>query len=300
MESGPLALCLIDPDNEFQQVAARDAEAAAGRAGLPIEVHWSGLELAAQLAQLREVLDQNPRPRAVLVMAVRDRGLRRLADEATEAGIHWVFLNRSEDDTDEIRRRHPGLAVCQVYPDEVETGRVQGKLVRALLPKGGRVLHVQGSTRSLAALDRTSGMAAVLADGPYKRVELEAGWTAAEGRNAALGWLRIGVQANIRVDLVACHTDLLATGVREALEAVASEHGRPDLVSIPVVGCDGTPSMGQAMVRDGRLAATVVLPRSSGPAVDLVATALAGGPVPPPVVTLRATPFPPIEEVVAR
>ena len=47
--------------------------------------------------------------------------------------------------------------LCQVYPDEVETGRVQGQLIQTLLPDGGKALYVQGSKRSLAACDRTAG-----------------------------------------------------------------------------------------------------------------------------------------------
>jgi ribose transport system substrate-binding protein len=300
MESRPLALCLIDPDNDFQQAARADAEAAARRAGLAIETHWSGVDLSAQLAQIRQLLDRPSPPAAILIMAVRDRGLARLAAEAAAAGIHWVFLNRAEDDLDEARRAHPEAIVCQVFPDEVETGRVQGRLVQALLPAGGRVLHVEGSRRSLAARDRTTGAAEVLAEGPVQLVPLEAGWTAQEGRGAVLQWLRVAARANVHLDLVVCHNDLLAVGAREALEEVARELERPSLATLPIVGCDGTPSLGQKMVQEDRIAATVVLPRSSSTAVELVAQALRRGERPPAVVTLRATPFPEIEKVARR
>jgi ABC-type sugar transport system substrate-binding protein len=297
MASGRLALCLIDADNDFQQVACRDGEAAARRAGLAIEVHWSGDDLSAQLGQVRQIVDSQPPPDAILVMAVRDRGLGRLARDATAAGIHWVFLNRSEDDIESLRREHPGLVICQVYPDEVETGRVQGEILKALLPGGGTVVQVQGSKRSLAARDRTAGLHEALAGGGFKLTDLEAGWTEDEGHDALFGWLRVAVQANMRFDLVACHNDLLARGARRALEDVARDLDAPVLTSVPIVGCDGTPSMGQAMVHDGRLAATVELPRSTGPAVEIVAKGLAGGKQPPAIVTLQARPFPDLREL---
>jgi len=300
MPSARLALCLIDSDNEFQQVARQDGEAAARRAGLQIESLWSGADLSLQLAQVRQLLDSASPPAAILIMAVRDRGLGRLARDAAQAGIHWVFLNRSEDELDTLRQDHPGLALCQIYPDEIETGRVQGRLVEALLPDGGKVLQVQGTKRSLAARDRSAGAREVLAAGRFKVVDLEAGWTEEEGYNTLLGWLRVAVRANIRFDLVACHNDLLARGAHHALADVAREFDKPRIESIPIVGCDGTPSVGQAMVRDGRLAATVVLPRSTGTAVEVVARALSGRGLPPAVVTLHAEPFPDLAELRAR
>jgi ribose transport system substrate-binding protein len=297
MAAGRLALCLIDANNEFQQVARRDGEAAARQAGLSIETHWSGDDLSAQLGQLRHLLESSPRPEAILIMAVRDQGLGRIARDATGAGIHWVFLNRSDDDLEGLRREHPKLVICQVYPDEVETGRVQGEIIKTLLPEGGKVLQVQGSKRSLAARDRSAGTHEALEGSAVKLVDLEAGWSEQEGYNALVGWLRVAVQANMRFDLVACHNDLLAQGARRALDEVARDLDKAALTSIPIVGCDGTPSVGQAMVKDGRLAATVELPRSSGPAVELVAKGLTGQGAPPAVLTLRAKPFPGLEEL---
>lgn len=282
MPFGRIALCLIDADNDFQQVAREDAEAAARGTGLTVETHWSGGDLPAQLAQVRKLLDSSTPPAAILIMAVRDHGLGHSVRDAAQAGIHWVFLNRSEDDIEALRRAHPELAICQVYPDEVETGRVQGQILRALLPESGRILLVQGSKRSLAARDRTAGVQEVLQAESYKLVELEAGWTEEEGYNALVGWLRVAVRANMRFDLVACHNDLLGRGARRAVEEVSRELEAPEVAAVPIVGCDGTPSVGQAMVRDGQLAATVVLPRSTGPAVEVVANALSGRGFPPP------------------
>lgn len=292
MSSSRLALCLIDQDNEFQQVVGQDGEAAARKAGLGLEVHWSGADLAAQLSQVRGLIDSPAPPSAILIMAVRDHGLARLAADAARAGIHWIFLNRSEDDIEALRAVHPRLAICQVYPDEVETGRVQARIIQALLPDGGKVLQVQGSKRSLAARDRTAGAQEVLEAGGYKLVELEVGWTEDESYNALIGWLRVVVQAHMRLDVVACHNDLLARGARRALAEVAEHLGESTLPEIPIVGCDGTPSVGQAMVKSGELAATVVLPRSSGAAIEIAARALSGRGLPPAAVTLHATPFP--------
>jgi hypothetical protein len=50
-------------------------------------------------------------------------------------------------------------------------------------------------------------------------------------------------------------------------------------------------------VRDGRLVATVVLPRVAGPAVAEIAALLARGEKPSPVITHAATSFPPLGEL---
>jgi ABC-type sugar transport system substrate-binding protein len=120
---------------------------------------------------------------------------------------------------------------------------------------------------------------------------IEAGWTTESGRLAVRAWLRIATRAQRRVDVLACQNDALAEGALQALDLVGPELGRPDLGQLPVIGCDGTPSMGQALVRQGRLAGTVVLPRASGHAIELLARTLRGGERPPIETFLHGTPF---------
>src|SRR5262249_45686584 len=147
-----------------------------------LATHFTGDDFSAQLAQLRECVAR--RPQAILVLSVRDRGLGRVVAKAARQGTHWVFLNRSEDDVDELRRQHPGVALPTVRPDETETGRIQGRLFRLLLPAGTRALYVQGSRRSLAARDRSAGVQEALAGTGLDLALIEAGWSAAEGRDA--------------------------------------------------------------------------------------------------------------------
>ena len=175
---------------------------------------------------------------------------------------------------------------------EEETGRVQGRIVRALVPGGGRLLFVEGTRRSLTARGRTAGLQDALQDASIEMDRLEAGWTAEDGQAAAHRWLRIAMQVNRALDLIVCHNDSLAAGVRGALEKVAMELERPEARQIPIVGCDGAPELGLAMVREGSLTATVVQPRPSGDAVDSIARVLRGGPLPPPVSRLAGTAHP--------
>ena len=293
MNEKRIAICLPDGSNDFQQILKADAEAAARRAGLALDVHFTGHDLAAQLTRLRACIDAGPsRPDGILVLAVRDRGLDRVVREAARAGISFVYLNRTEDDLDEIRKEFPAATVGTVCVDEVETGRIQGRQFRALLPAGRMVLYVQGSTRSLAARDRTAGMQEAVKGAPFEVATVEGGWSAPEAREAVHRWLAIVVRSNRRVELVGCQNDPIAMGSIEALKAVAAELQRPEVARIPVTGCDGTPNVGQKLVREGKLVATVVLPSPAGLAVDWIARKLLKGEQPPPLATLKPVSFP--------
>jgi ABC-type sugar transport system substrate-binding protein len=287
-----LALFLVDEKNEFQRLLQADAKAAAARHRLALESHFSGMDFAGQLAAVQASLDSEERPGAILVMCVSDRGIQRLALRAAHAGVHVLFLNGSEDDLAAVRAENPSVAIGFVCPDEHETGRIQGRQFRRLMPARGKLLYVQGRIRSKAARDRTEGVLQALEGSPIELMALEAGWTAEDGREAVSTWLRMALRANRHLDLIGCQNDMIAEGALEALNLVAQEFGRPEVRRIPVTGCDGSPDFGQPLVRRGELRATVVLPRATGPAVDAIARTLKTGELPPPTLLLKPESYP--------
>ena len=94
MES--IGLSLVDPQNQYQQLLRREAEEAARAAGLALETRFCDGDFASQLGHLGRWLEADRRPVALLVMAIRDRGLASFARRAAEAGVHLVFLNRTK------------------------------------------------------------------------------------------------------------------------------------------------------------------------------------------------------------
>jgi ABC-type sugar transport system substrate-binding protein len=293
-----VTLVLIDAGNQFQQLLRKDAEEAARKAGVVLDTIFTGEGLTDHTGALRGLLvDDRRRPEALVVMAVRDRGLDRIVREAAAAGVHWVFLNAVEDDLDAVRREFPKVSVSVLCPDEVETGRVQGRQLRALLPDGRRALYVQGNPRSLASRQRTAGVQEATAGQGFDVALAGGDWTPEAAAQTVRDWLRLGSSTRRPFDLVACQNDHMAAGVLEALAEGARETGHPEIARTPVTGCDGAPDVGQRMVREGRLAATVVLPRVAGPAVQMVAGVLRQGTRPEPVVTVAAESFPPLGEM---
>jgi hypothetical protein len=63
---------------------------------------------------------------------------------------------------------------------------------------------------------------------------------------------RSGKASKTRIDLISGQNDVMAMGTKKALKEHASDAHRDVLIPIPVTGCEGVPSTGQAWVRTGR------------------------------------------------
>ncbi len=293
MGGARLALCLVDPASDLQRLLEAEAQEAARRAGFGIETHFCGNDALAQVRRLRACLKALAPPKALLVLAVSDHGLADIAREALRAGVSFVFLNRTEDDVEGLRRFAPaGVSAFTVCADEREAGRIQGRQFRLLRPSGGLALYVQGSTRSLAARERTAGMLEAVADSGLEVDRIEAGWTRDEARAAVRRWLDVALPGDLRLDLLGAHSDLIALGAADALRDVAREAKRADLLRVPVCGCDGTASTGQRLVREGVLVSTVILPRSAARAVSLLARLTSSSTLPSALTPLKPASYP--------
>jgi ABC-type sugar transport system substrate-binding protein len=148
--------------------------------------------------------------------------------------------------------------------DQKEVGRIQGRQCRALLPGGGHALCIQGPAGSTATLDRLAGLEETLGAGFEVRT-LNGDWTEASGEKAVTSWLRLKTAGAFSPDIVVSQNDSMAAGARKALREHHREWG-----SLPFLGCDGLPDGGQRMVAQGDLAATVITPSNTGPAIEIV------------------------------
>jgi ribose transport system substrate-binding protein len=264
---------LLSDAQEFQLMQAADAREAGTRAGLTIEVVFADNNAVQQIHQLFRYIHApaEERPAAIVVETVTGEGLERVARNAVAAGIGWVLLNRQVPYVEELRRAHPGLAIVNVTVDQEEVGRIQGRQLRALLPKGGSVLYVQGPPDTSAAVGRLRGLEATVKGAGIELNVLNGDWTEESGEKAVTGWLRLKTSEGFRPAALAAQNDAMAVGMRRAARAHRAEWAR-----LPLLGCDGLPEGGQKLVARGELTATIVTPPPSGPAVALVARALAG------------------------
>jgi ribose transport system substrate-binding protein len=273
---------LLKAEQEFQQLQAREAREAAARLGLDVEILFAEGHAVVQIQQLFRHIHapEAERPAAIVVEPATAEGLERVARNAVKAGIGWIVLAARVDYVDALRAEHPGRLVSQVGADQREVGRIQARQCRALLGAGGRVLCVQGPADSTAAADRAEGLRETLGPG-FEVRSLASDWTEAGGEKAVASWLRLKTAEAFRPDVVACQNDSMAAGARRAVLEHRSEWG-----GLPFLGVDGLPQGGLKMVAQGQLAATVVVPSNTGPALERVARWLQKNETPPSEVRL--------------
>jgi ABC-type sugar transport system substrate-binding protein len=284
-----VVVALLNADQEFQQLQARDARESAARLKLDVEVVFAEGHAVVQIQQLfkRIHAPEAERPAAIVVEAATAEGLERVARNAVSAGIGWILVNARVAYVDELRSAHPGLPIALLGTDQREVGRIQGRQCRALLPGGGNVLCVQGPADSTATVERLKGLTEELRT-DFEVRGLNGDWTEASGERAIGAWLRLKTAEAFRPDLVACQNDSMAAGARKALLA-----HRRDWTAVRFLGCDGLPEGGQTLVARGVLAATVVTPSNTGPAMEIVARWLRTKEAPPREVLLAPRSHPP-------
>ena len=295
-----IALFLRSLDNDYQHRLRDDALAAGKKAGFDVRLHWAQNDATKQAEGIAETLQAGDVAglAAVLVSPVRDEGLEELARRAAAASVGWVLLNREGSYLESLRKETDGVPVFGVTPDQDQIGRIQGDQIRALYPKGAHVLTITGPARTSSAQRRLSAMRARL--GPeYQLTLLEADWTTEGARLVLDPWLE-EADARHLPQMVCAQNDEMALGARQALRDVASRRALPDLAAVPLTGCDGSPALGQRMVRQQRLWATVTVPSAGGPAVECLARWRDGGQTPDVHVTLPVSSFPELPKIKLR
>jgi ribose transport system substrate-binding protein len=215
-----------------------------------------------------------------VIEAVSREGMARVARNALKAGIIWVTQQWKTPYLDLLRGEEPAAPIHSVSVDEEEIGRIQAQQWRALRPRGGTALFLQGPPASDTAVARRQGLDQGLeGSGIVLKAVLNGAWIAESASRAVASWLRLKTSETSEIDIVGSQNDSMAAGARQAIQQL-----RPEWLRLPFTGCDGLPSGGQQMVRQGLLAATVLKPTTAGPAVDLVGHRLKGEAVPPDLV----------------
>ena len=283
-----------DETTKYQQLIIDDARRAAQNAGFEVESHFAHGSVITQIKQVYRCVQGEAAARtcAIIAMPVIDNSLNRVAVDAVRAGLGWICLHREMDGLENLRREFPAVPISAVGPDQREIGRIQGRQFRALLPRGGIVLYVQGNASTSSARSRLAGMTDAIAGANIDaRDVLDGNWREEDAERTVGGWLRMVMSGKSHLDLIGCQNDEMAAGARKALDSVAGYLGKPELERVMVTGCNGLVDFGQRLVKEGKLAATVVVPSSGAAAVELIAGAYQGRPVPPSV-TLPSASYP--------
>ena len=276
-----IVVSLTTNDNDYQIEQAQSAEQAAARLGVSVEIIYADNDAITQSTQLLKVVQASPenRPDAIVFEPVGGTALPQVARAAATAGIGWAVLNREASYIDELRKAS-AAPMFAVSSDHVEIGRLQGRQLMALLPKGGAVLYIQGPSENSAAKDRTAGMQEVK-PANIQAVMLKAQWTEESSLRAVRSWLKLTTSQKSQVDVVAAQDDSMAMGARKAFQELTNEVERERWTKLPFIGCDGLPNTGQAWVKNGQLTATVFVPPNTGQAIEMIVDAVQNKKQPP-------------------
>ena len=278
---------LITKDNDYQLQQAASAETAARELGIDLEIVYADGDTITQSTQVLKAIQAQPtlRPDGIIVEPAGGTGLPQVAKAAIEAGIAWGLVNHDAGYVAELRRSSK-IPIFIVTSDHMEVGRIQARQLAALVPEGGAVLYIIGPTESATVKDRKAGFEAVCPKNLRVTV-LRGKWTEESGHRSLGTWLKLGGSSKQSIVAVAAQNDAMAMGARKALKEISSQQEREKWLSLPFTGTDGLPMTGQAWVRSGSLAATVITPPMVGQAVQLMANALrTGASVPDRTVTL--------------
>ena len=270
MTTSRVLVSLLTDDQEFQRLQASEAEAAAKRSGMEIDIVFARNNGSLQREQIYKHIHglHATRPSAIIVQTVSPDGLPGAARDAAKAGIGWVLLNRDLSYLAELRKEHAELPIGIVTIGQLEIGHIQARQLRKLLPKGGNVLYLQGPAESTAAEQRLQGAQQGLGDEFHLKI-VNGEWTEASAEKATASWLRLSSSRELSVDAIVAQNDAMAIGARKAIAATM-----PQWLNRPFLGCDGLTESGQKLVREKTLAATVVVQPTAGVAVDLLANHL--------------------------
>ena len=276
-----ILLSLTTDDNDYQIEQAQSAEQAAKRLDVALEIIFAGNDAITQSTQILKAVQApaESRPEAIVFEPVGSTALPQVARAAAAAGIGWAVLNQDAGYIEELRKTShaPMFAVSS---DHLEIGRIQGRQLEALLPKGGSVLYIQGPSDNSAAKERTQGMLETKR-GNIQVTTLKAQWTEESSLRAVRSWLKLTTSQKAAMDVVAAQDDSMAMGARKAFQELKNEAERERWLKLPFTGCDGLPNTGQSWVRSGLLTATVFVPPNAGQAIEMLVQAVRQKKLPP-------------------
>jgi simple sugar transport system substrate-binding protein len=197
--------------------------------------------------------------------------------EAKDAGIPVIIVDRSVSADKSLYAAHIGS-------DMVLEGQRAADEMNKMLPDGGKIIELSGTTGSGAAVGRAEGFRQNLNDN-IEIIDSQTGnFTTAEGKPVMEAFLK---KYEGEIDGAFIHNDNMAIGAVEAMKAAGLKPGDVKLVSV-----DGTRGGFQLMI-DGWVQADVECNPLLGPQVMDMALALANGePVEPETLTNETVYFP--------
>jgi simple sugar transport system substrate-binding protein len=202
-----------------------------------------------QISAMRSCIQQEVD--VVALPPVVEDGWDAVLTEAKDAGIPVIIVDRSVS-------ADPSLYAAHIGSDMVLEGQRAADEMNRLLPDGGKIVELSGTTGSGAAVGRAEGFRMNLNDN-IEIIDSQTGnFTTAEGKPVMEAFLK---KYEGEIDGAFIHNDNMAIGAVEAMKAAGLEPGDVKIVSV-----DGTRGGFQLMI-DGWVQADVECNPLLGPQV---------------------------------
>jgi ABC-type sugar transport system substrate-binding protein len=212
-----------------------------------------------QISAIRSCIQQGVN--VIALPPVVETGWDAVLQEAKDANIPVIVVDRSVS-------ADPSMYAAHIGSDMVIEGKRSAEEFNKLLPNGGNILELSGTTGSGAAVGRAKGFREAL-NPNIKILDSQTGnFTRAEGKPVMEAFLK---KYAGQIDGVFFHNDDMAIGAVEAIKAAGIKPGELKMVSI-----DGTRGGFQLMI-DGWLQADVECNPLLGPQVMDLALKLMNG-----------------------
>lgn len=208
---------------------------------------------------------------AILVAPVVATGWDEVLEEAKEAEIPVILLDRTVDASDD-------LYMTAVTSDLVHEGRVAGEwLVSEMNGAKCDIVELQGTTGSSPAIDRKNGFEQGIAGNDnLKIVRSQTGdFTRSQGKVVMESFLKAVGGENICA--LYAHNDDMAVGAIQAIKEAGLKPGE----DIKIVSIDSVPDIHLAMIAGEANATVELTPNMAGPAFDALDAYFSNGVVPP-------------------
>jgi ribose transport system substrate-binding protein len=286
-------------DNAYQHEQGVVARSTAQRIGLDMQVMHADDDSITQSQQLLEIVHSAPekRPNAFLVEPVTSTGLRRVAEAAIAEGIAWVIINSDVDYVQQLRASSK-VPIFIVTQGQYEIGRLQGKQLAALLPRGGAVLFVRGPSMNSVATKRFEGMESTKPPNVHLAT-LRSKWSKEGAYQSAVTWLQLETSRAEKFNLVAGQSHELVLGARKAFEDIANADQKRRWLELPFMAV-GISNQVKPLVDGRTLAAAVVTSVTTELALRLLMRAMESRVQPPERNIVEMSSYPPLEKLTAK
>ena len=255
-------------ENNYLREQEAAAKSAAQKLGLDLRVINAKSDPVTQSQQLLEIVQTTSgRPDAIVVEPVNNQGLPRVAEAAVAAGVGWVISNALVDYLEALRKnaKAPVFGVSQDHP---EVGRMQGRQIRAILPRGGAILYLRGPATNFLAAQRSDALEGELGINiQFKSLKIQ--WTEESAYNSVTSWLRLSTVHAGDTQLIAAQNTDFILAARRAFEDNTSGDERKKWLALPYCGVS-VPSQVKQLVDSGTLTAAIVTPVTLDKALEIL------------------------------